>query len=587
MRTALLLLLLVPSLACAQAGRLLLAVGEVAIVRGAQEIRAMAGTAVQSGDTIRVGPRSNAQLRMSDESIIALRSDTVFRIDEYAYAGPNDEASRSFFSLVKGGMRTVGGAIARQQAAEFLRTSARPEAPTGPQPTAAEKKPAPEESKVVESILAPLRAVAGALTPTRHAVRVPTATIGVRGTHYTIVHCDNDCYEPRRTAVASLLAQSDAGSPGVGDLAPNGSYAAVSDGRVIVYNNRPPVEFGKQEYFYIASMDSSPQGLIAPPSFLFDRLGGQERFRGRGAPETTANMQQSGLNAESRPGDPPTQPSPPTFVVTEQRNESGELTVLGGSGTATLALLAAFTNDTGGPGAQGAFVDPGMLTTAGGRSSQTLDAFSVPAASTFTPASGNFSGVSAVGSVHDQTQSNALGAYWGIWYGGSVTDASGTTMLSSLNNFHYLVGPLTPPEVIAAKSGAFPLVLVGGTSPTMNDGSVGTFTTNNWTVNFTSRTVEWGVFVFTFSNQSQSWSFPQSPNPAPILTSPGRGAYIDTTASGTCIGGSCATWTIANASLKGAFMGPAGDHLGVSINATAGSATAQTVQIFSCASAKC
>jgi hypothetical protein len=34
-------------------------------------------------------------------------------------------------------------------------------------------------------------------------------------------------------------------------------------------------------------------------------------------------------------------------------------------------------------------------------------------------------------------------------------------------------------------------------------------------------------------------------------------------------------------------MGPAGDHLGVSINATAGSATAQTVQIFSCASAKC
>jgi hypothetical protein len=35
----------------------------------------------------------------------------------------------------------VGGAIARQQAAELVRTSARPEAPTGPRPAAAEKKP--------------------------------------------------------------------------------------------------------------------------------------------------------------------------------------------------------------------------------------------------------------------------------------------------------------------------------------------------------------------------------------------------------------------------------------------------------------
>ena len=83
MRNSLLLLLLIPTLACAQAGRLLLAAVEVTIVRAGQEIRAAAGTAVQSGDTLRVGARSNAQLRMSDESIIALRQNTEFRIDEY------------------------------------------------------------------------------------------------------------------------------------------------------------------------------------------------------------------------------------------------------------------------------------------------------------------------------------------------------------------------------------------------------------------------------------------------------------------------------------------------------------------------
>jgi hypothetical protein len=317
MRAALLLVLLAPALACAQAGRLLLAVGEVTIVRGAEEIRATTGIAVQSGDTLRVGPRSNVQLRMSDESIIALRQNTVFRIDEYAYAGAGDTANRSVFSLVKGGMRTMGGAIARQQAAEFLRASARPEAPIGPRPSAAEKEPGPE-SKVLDAVRVQLRAVAGALTPTRHAVRVPTATIGVRGTHYTLVHCDNDCYEPRRTTVASLVAHSDAGSPRLGELAPNGSYAAVSDGRVIVFTHRPPVEYGAQEAFYVASMDPGPQSLISPPAFLFDRLAGQERQRGRDAPESTANMQQAGLNAESRPSDPAVPPGPASFVVAER-----------------------------------------------------------------------------------------------------------------------------------------------------------------------------------------------------------------------------------------------------------------------------
>lgn len=315
MRAALLLVLLAPALACAQAGRLLLAVGDITIVRGAEEMRATTGTAVRSGDTLRVGPRSNLQLRMSDASIIALRANTVFRIDEYAYTDTGHAANRSVFSLVKGGMRTMGGAIARQQAAEFLRASARPEAPTGPRPSAAEREPGPE-SKVLDAVRVPLRAVAGALTPTRHAVRVPTATIGVRGTHYTLVHCDNDCYEPRRTTVANLVAHSDAGSPGVGELAPNGSYAAVSDGRVIVFTHRPPVEYGAHEVFYVASMDSGPQSLISPPAFLFDRLAGQERQRGRGAPETTANMRQASLNAESRPRDLPVPPGAPSFVVT-------------------------------------------------------------------------------------------------------------------------------------------------------------------------------------------------------------------------------------------------------------------------------
>ncbi|TMI00372.1 MAG: FecR domain-containing protein, partial [Betaproteobacteria bacterium] len=106
--TVLLILLSAPGLALAQAGRFLLAVGDVAVARGQAEIRAATGTPVQSGDTIRVGPASNAQIRMTDESIVGLRPGTVLRIDAYEYSGQAEP--RSLFSLLKGGFRTVTGA---------------------------------------------------------------------------------------------------------------------------------------------------------------------------------------------------------------------------------------------------------------------------------------------------------------------------------------------------------------------------------------------------------------------------------------------------------------------------------------------
>src|SRR4030088_44058 len=99
-------LLSAPGLALAQAGRFLLAVGDVVVARGQAEIRAATGTPVRSGDTIRVGPASNAQIRLADESIVGLRPDTVFRVDEFVYSGQADGHERSIFTLLKSGFRT-------------------------------------------------------------------------------------------------------------------------------------------------------------------------------------------------------------------------------------------------------------------------------------------------------------------------------------------------------------------------------------------------------------------------------------------------------------------------------------------------
>ena len=589
MRAALLLLCFIPAVASAQAGRFLLAVGEVTLVRGSQQIRAAPGTAVEAGDLIRVGARSSVQLRMSDQSIVSLRSNTEFRIDEYSFTGRGDESDRSVFSLLKGGMRTVGGALSKQPGPGPVKAAARPE-PSGPQPSAQEKPPA-EDSKVTDAIKAPLRAVAGALTPTRHAVRVPTATIGIRGTHYTLVHCNNDCFERQRTTVASfLLAQSDASSPGLGNLAPNGTYGGVSDGLIGVTNNRDDKEFGANQFFYVVSPDSPVQGLIGPPGFLYDTLDAQNRNRGQPSNETTANMGNAGLNAESRPSDTPIPPQPPQFVVTEQRNESGALSVLPVTAPNT-AFLSAFTNATGGPNTVAAFVDSSALTNLDiGDGIVLLTAFDVPAGTTANSATGAYSGSAA--NVQPLGSDSQLGARWGRWLDGSATDATGTTAFSSGNFFHYLVGPNTPPEVIGAKVGTANFDLVNGTfAATNNVGDAGVISGTRFIVDFTARTLAFPATSIGFSPSGQNWTFGAPNNPSPINIQPGRGAWAESTVTGTCAGGTCATSSGATLSRTATFMGPVGDHLGVSFNARTtggtGTGTMNGTGIFNCVSGSC
>ena len=276
----LLVLLSAPGLALAQAGRFLLAVGDVVVARGQAEIRAATGTPVRSGDTIRVGPASNAQIRLADESIVGLRPGTVFRLDEFAYSGQGDGSERSLFTLLKGGFRTVTGAIGRLHNRE------------------------------------------------RYAVRTPTATIGIRGTHYTVVHCDNDCGGADRGSIA------------------NGTYGGVTDGRIEVVNQTGEHEFAANTFFYVASAGTAPQNLIAPPNFLYDRLEGQARSRGNQGNESSETLARSGLNAESRTSEVPPPPQPSTFVVTEQKSSSGQPTVI--AATPTLGFVGAWTSATGG-----------------------------------------------------------------------------------------------------------------------------------------------------------------------------------------------------------------------------------------------
>lgn len=125
------------------AGRLVSAVGEVrAIDADGVERLLERGDEVQVGDTVVVGSRSTAQLRMRDQALIDLEAESRFRIERYEYRdGDNDSAVMRF---LRGALRTVTGAIGKK----------------------------PDDTYRMET---------------------PVATIGVRGTQYALQLCDVRC----------------------------------------------------------------------------------------------------------------------------------------------------------------------------------------------------------------------------------------------------------------------------------------------------------------------------------------------------------------------------------------------------------
>ncbi|MEI7613136.1 MAG: FecR domain-containing protein [Betaproteobacteria bacterium] len=71
------------------------------------------GAPVNAGDTAVTGEQGQLHIRFSDDSMVQLHAKTQFRIDQYAFSGKADDDSKGFFSLLKGGFRTVTGLLGK------------------------------------------------------------------------------------------------------------------------------------------------------------------------------------------------------------------------------------------------------------------------------------------------------------------------------------------------------------------------------------------------------------------------------------------------------------------------------------------
>ena len=135
-----LLACLVVGSAFGEAGKVVFAVGDVAAVRGGARVPLAAGAAIEVGDAVVTGAQGHAQLRFSDDTLLALKPDSEFRIERYNFDGQQDGTEIAVFRLVKGGFRTLTGQI-------------------------------------------------GKLSGDRYQMLTTQATIGIRGTHYQVQLC--------------------------------------------------------------------------------------------------------------------------------------------------------------------------------------------------------------------------------------------------------------------------------------------------------------------------------------------------------------------------------------------------------------
>ncbi|MGV2290470.1 FecR family protein [Trinickia sp. YCB016] len=120
--------------------------GVVAIQAAAGAKRfAVAGSAIESGDTIQTTKNAEAVLLMADHQRVYLKGDTVYRIDDYRFGADDPKSNVSVSSLVRGGLRVISGLIGKQG------------------------------------------------NPDAYQLKTQTATIGIRGTEWSVLECGIEC----------------------------------------------------------------------------------------------------------------------------------------------------------------------------------------------------------------------------------------------------------------------------------------------------------------------------------------------------------------------------------------------------------
>jgi len=209
-------LLALPALAHAEDGRISQLSGTLTVTRADGSVRILSrGSEIRQGDTLNTERDSYAQVRFADGARVTLKPHTAVRLEQFRFSQDRPQEDAFALRLLKGGLRAVTGGVGKRSPEDFQMTT-------------------------------------------------ETATVGVRGTTFSV----DDCVTTRGGDCARL-------APAV--------YVGVADGEVIVRNGAGELTLGAGQFGQIARgarplFQSTDPGLqFAPPAtFLQSILSGRQ-----------------------------------------------------------------------------------------------------------------------------------------------------------------------------------------------------------------------------------------------------------------------------------------------------------------------
>lgn len=475
-----------------EAGKVLMAIGDVKVTRNGQTTVLAKGASVQAGDSIITGVASNAQLRMSDGAVIALRAQTDFKINEYKFNGKSDGSEKATLSLVKGGVRAVTGAIGKGENKDNLQVNA------------------------------------------------VVATVGIRGTGFNISYCDGNCFNKDKTPAkdglyagvfeGQILVKNQAATDTVG--VDEYLYVADKDSRPKRLSEPPnflpdplagqksakpkdktqsgdipslnvAVDAPAEPADSVVAVPSSPlimmMGVVINPSpflasgtpYFYPAFNFNKAALGDGISPTTNTFSWFLQKAETYPAGTLGADNLPPHSVDANSNP--------GVGSATpippgqMGYFSIATTGSGiGTYVNNIYLDPTNYLNTGG----TTFAYSI-----LTPGGakqlegGNYDGVIS----------------WGRWANGNVLVADynngNSFLIPAGNGFHYIVGDRTDPALLGAIHSSLTFNLLAGTTPTPISGSMGAWqvTGGNMTANFANAQLSGNVGLY--NNQPAGYGF--------------------------------------------------------------------------------
>lgn len=451
------LMLVADVVAAEEAGSVVFATGAVTAERE-PSVMLIKGDAVMDNDTVATGDASRVQIQLTDGAKIALRPNSRLRIDEYVFAGretgdPDNpvvttSGDRSVATLIKGGFRTITGAIGKENAEDY-------------------------------------------------EVRTAVGVLGIRGTDYSAVFCNADCtFVPGVNPNAPIE---------------DGLYLGVTDGAIFFRNEVADIELQAGEYAFIPLTNRVPVQMNAPPPVLLDdndlrfdadgNLVGQQpgaddgstlsgfdsKLGTRRAPDTSAPTPGSSSAPSDDEKSIPAQPingidadgSPIDITPGSQPPPNGNRTISYSTGPlGRSAIIWSGTLDN----------EPSMYRLDSGNN---VTGFSGPYAAAGAPVVTDID-INNSAVVESGFDSMTV-MRWGRWSGGVVDIDLGTGQTDTIDlgsqSLHWVSGPESGIPVMPI-TGATSYTLIGNTSPTDNLGNVGVLGSATFGADFTNMIVD-------------------------------------------------------------------------------------------------